>query len=38
MTSLPDCQQAVVLTEEAQSNGAWLTKACALLSLSVRTF
>jgi len=38
MTSLPDRQQAVVLIEEAQSNGARLTKACALLNLSVRTY
>jgi putative transposase len=38
MTSLPDRQQAVVLIEEAQSNGARLTKACALLNLSMRTY
>jgi transposase InsO family protein len=38
MTSLPDRQQAVALIEEAQSNGARLKKACALLNLSVRTY
>lgn len=38
MTSLPDRQQAVTLIAEAQSNGARLDKACALLNLSVRTY
>jgi len=38
MTSLPDRQQAVTLIEEAQSNGARLVKACALLKLSIRTY
>jgi len=38
MTSLPDRQQAVALIEDAQSNGARLTKACALLNVSVRTY
>jgi len=38
MTSLPGRQQAVVLIEEAESNGARLIKACALLNLSVRTY
>jgi hypothetical protein len=38
MNSLPDRQQAVVLIEESQSNGTRLTKACALLNLSVRTY
>jgi len=38
MTSLPDRQQAVALIHEAQSSGARLAKACALLNLSVRTF
>lgn len=38
MTSLPDRQQAVVLIAEAQSSGARLVKACALLHLSVRTY
>ena len=38
MTSLPDRQQAIALIEEAQSSGARLVKACALLNLSVRTY
>lgn len=38
MTSLPDRQNAVALIKEAQSNGARLVKACALLNLSVRTY
>ncbi len=38
MTSLPDRQQAVALIHEAQSSGAQLVKACALLYLSVRTY
>lgn len=38
MTSLPDRQHAVSLIQEAQSNGAPLVKACALLNLSVRTY
>lgn len=38
MTSLPDRQQAVTLIEQAQSSGARLEKACALLNLTVRTY
>lgn len=38
MISLPDRQQAVTLIEEAQSSGARLVKACALLNLSIRTY
>lgn len=38
MTRLPDRQHAVSLIQEAQRNGASLVKACALLSLSVRTY
>lgn len=38
MTSLPDRQQAVALIKEAQSSGARLVKACALLNLSLRTY
>jgi len=38
MTRLPDRQHAVSLIQEAQPNGASLVKACALISLSVRTY
>lgn len=38
MTSLPDRQQTVALIAQAQSSGARLVKACALLHLSVRTY
>ena len=38
MTSLPDRQQTVALIQEAQSSGARLDKACALMNLSVRTY
>lgn len=38
MTRLPDRQQAVALVQQAQSSGARLVKACALLNLSVRTY
>lgn len=38
MTSLPGRQQAVVLIEEAQTNGGRLTKAYTLLNLRMLTY